>query len=167
MALGLLGVVVVLLIPVAIGWRVAFKLLTQNPTPQVKAFFWVLSALSCSLLQQPLSPRALSSDLAGPRERRRTTQARPPGSPERSRSMGLPQVVTLLTGFLLTAVGHEHQAGGQPGPKPQARPTAEQAIARIKQLGGGIGFDEEKPGRPVLSVTLNDKNATDEDLKGL
>ena len=45
MALDILLLVVVLMLPVGIGWRVAYSLLLRNPTPEVKAFFWVMSAL--------------------------------------------------------------------------------------------------------------------------
>jgi len=45
MALCILSGVVVLLLPVAIGWKVALNLLLRNPTSQVKAVFWAMSAL--------------------------------------------------------------------------------------------------------------------------
>src|SRR5439155_686787 len=47
-----------------------------------------------------------------------------------ARSMRLHQVLTLLVGFWLTAGCHEHQPGGQTGPRPEAKPTPEQAEAR-------------------------------------
>ena len=49
MALTVLGVLAFFPIPVAIGWRIAFKLLMANPTPQVKLFFWFMSALFLGL----------------------------------------------------------------------------------------------------------------------
>ena len=49
MALGILGMVVVLLIPAGITWRIAFNLLRQNPTPQVKVFFWASSVVFIAL----------------------------------------------------------------------------------------------------------------------
>ena len=45
MAVAILSGVVVLLLPVAIGWKIALTLLQGNPTPQVKLFFWGMSAL--------------------------------------------------------------------------------------------------------------------------
>lgn len=47
MAVTILGVIVVFLLPVAIGWRIALDLLQGegDPTPQLKLFFWVMSAL--------------------------------------------------------------------------------------------------------------------------
>ena len=41
----ILGILAALLIPVAIVWRVAFKLLMRDPTPSVKLFFWSMSAV--------------------------------------------------------------------------------------------------------------------------
>ena len=40
---------VFLLVPVVIGWRISFFLLKQNPTPAVKLFFWLMSALFIGL----------------------------------------------------------------------------------------------------------------------
>ena len=44
-ALTVLSVVVLMGIPVATGWRIAFNSLLRDPTPQVKLFFWMMSTL--------------------------------------------------------------------------------------------------------------------------
>ena len=49
MASQTLMVITILLIPVSLGWKVAFGLLKKNPTPQVKLFFWVMSVLFVGL----------------------------------------------------------------------------------------------------------------------
>lgn len=43
MATTVLTGVVFLLVPVGIGWKVAFGQLTKNPTPRVRLFFWIMS----------------------------------------------------------------------------------------------------------------------------
>ncbi len=43
MAMGTLTVAIVLMVPVGICWRIAFNMLSGNPTRQVKLAFWVLS----------------------------------------------------------------------------------------------------------------------------
>lgn len=49
MALSVLGVAIALMLPVAVGWKVALGLLQRNPTPAVKAFFWAMSGLFVAL----------------------------------------------------------------------------------------------------------------------
>jgi hypothetical protein len=49
MSLTILGILVALLLPVIIGWRFAFVMLRNNPTPGVKMFFWVMSGLTIVL----------------------------------------------------------------------------------------------------------------------
>jgi hypothetical protein len=53
MAVGILLVVAVVSLPVAIVWRHAFERLQRNPTPEVKAFFWKISALFILLNSSP------------------------------------------------------------------------------------------------------------------
>jgi hypothetical protein len=49
MALTILSMTVLLLIPVAVGWRIAFNQLRDDPSPSVKWWFWIMSALLIGL----------------------------------------------------------------------------------------------------------------------
>jgi hypothetical protein len=77
------------------------------------------------------------------------------------------QLLMLTVGLMLAAGCREDRQGGKTGPEPDAKTTPAKAVARVRQLGGSIGRDEEKPDKPVLSVSLSGKNATDADLKQL
>ena len=75
------------------------------------------------------------------------------------------KTLAMLVGLLVVAsnaVGEDKVA---------KRSDAEKkAIAAIKKLGGEVTFDEKKPGKPVISVKLNNTKVTDAGLvhlKGL
>lgn len=76
-----------------------------------------------------------------------------------------------LTAREVRAQATSDAAGAQDDPQgktPNAPADSRKAVLKtIEKLGGDVVFDERKPGRPVISVSLFSSKATDEDLASL
>ena len=81
--------------------------------------------------------------------------------------MSLDRAWMFSVGFVLVVgtlgCGDKSAAVSEPGPVSER----DAAIAAIRKLGGYVGYDEDSPERPIISVSLMKTGATDADLEHL